>query len=168
MPETLSKMWAYFILVVMMMVGISMYMIRFETTRENEVADQTAKFVNECQTTGYIDPVNYSTFAHKIYAMGNYEIEIEHSAIRCNPTGVAGEYTRDYYSHSTQEILDEMFPGAAYDDVRYDMNEGDILTVTVTKNTSKKLDILEVLTGKKMTGRVSTRYSGMIGHSVKE
>ena len=116
MDEHISKMWSYVLLVAMMVVGVYVYLIMFDRTLENNIVDKTAKFVNECETTGMISTSNYNRFTKDIYEMGNYSIEMEYNSIKSYPkedaNGNVIGFFRDYYTYNNKQILDAMFTEA--------------------------------------------------------
>ena len=169
MTESISRMWAYVAIVIMMILGVFVYLIQFDRTIENNIVDTTMEFVNECQTTGKISTQNYSLFTKKIYRTGHYEINMEYKSLTAWPeydaAGNCTGFTMDYYSIPTDEILDAMYQNTS--NVDYEMKNGDILTVTVRRKGTTTTTIMQNIFHLDMTDTMVVRYSGEIGNSLQ-
>lgn len=169
MFESISKMWAAFTIVLLLIMGVFIYLIQFDRTIENNITDITMEFVNECQTTGKISTQNYSMFTKKIYRTGRYEIEMEYKSLTAWPeydsAGNCIGYKRDYYSIPTEDILDSMYQSTQ--NVDYAMKNGDILTVTVRRKGTTTTRVMMNLFHVDMEDTMVVRYSGEIGNSLQ-
>lgn len=164
MNESVSKMWGYLLLVLMMIISVFLFFIQFDRTIEDNITDKTMEFVNECQVTGKISATNYNIFAKSIYRMGKYEITMTHKSVKAYPTST-GEAMTDYFAHDNKEILDIMFPTAGTENVDYEMKNGDILTVTVRRHGTTSTNMIQSIFGIDFRDRLVVRYTGAIGNS---
>ena len=154
-------------IVAMMVVGVYVYLIMFDRTLENNIVDKTAKFVNECETTGMISTSNYNRFTKDIYEMGNYSIEMEYNTLTSYPkedaNGNVIGFFRDYYTYNNKQILDAMFTETENHD--YTMKTGDILTAKVRREGTTKVHLFRALFNLDLSETIIVNYSGTIGNN---
>lgn len=160
MPNAIAKFANVFIFLMVFIMSYIVLIIFMTLPFDTLVTDKTTKFVNECQTTGQIDPDNLNAYLNKIYSLG-YDVEITHGSLRSYPSS-SGEYFNDYYDHTLNEILDEMY---ATTEQPYVMKYGDELTIRVTRNQNTMTLLLNWMFHSDLSGTEITRYSGKIGNS---
>ena len=170
MSEVLSRMVAYLLFILSLVVVVLIFIARFDTVKDNAVYDKTAKFINECQTTGVIDTENYIVYCKEIYNLGSvYTIELEYDSVTEYPDlnddgSIRSEsFTTDYLVYSNDDIIAEMYPETG--DIKdYKMKNGDILTCTVTRKPTSTMRLIASVFRASVNDQLVARYSGTIGN----
>lgn len=157
--DSFAKFFSILGLCALLILAVFTYRLRWEQSVENGLLDMTTEFVNECQTTGKIDPLNYEMLARKCGTLGNYSISMEYSSIRAIPQE-DGSYTREYLTYNEDDILSYMFNSSDTENFSFEMKTGDKLTVSIIKNSTLKQNIFHL-----NNGIVFVRYSGVIGNN---
>ena len=170
MGEVLSRMAGYFLFVISLIVVVMIFLARFDTIKDNAAYDKTAKFINECQTTGVIDTANYIAFCKEIYGLGSvYTIELEYDSVTSYPdlnddgTIKSATSTTDYRVYSNDDIIAAMYPETG-DIQNYEMKNGDILTCTITREPTSTMRLIAAVFRSSVSNQLVARYSGTIGN----
>lgn len=163
-----AKVWTFIIYILIFIMGVAQFLSKTDDLIRNRITDSSTKFVNECRTTGLIDTDNFYRYCNKIYALGSYEIEIEHSSLRYYPDDENG-WRPGYYIYTMDDILSEMYPGDGRIEYDYEMKTGDSIEIKIKK--TRKTMAENILT--KIFGiyieqnELIFNYSGNVGNSGK-
>lgn len=163
MTEPYGKFLSFIILIIVAVLApLFLMSFKMETTLENYVNSRTNEFIEECQATGRIDPVNYRSFYDDIMSRGTYDVDIIYSSLQSYPDSTNG-YRDAYIAYSQQEILEVMYGGASEEALQ--MKNGDKLTVTVDGYAIAHVNGFMIwLTGQDADKTIA-RYSVTIGHT---
>lgn len=134
------------------------------------VQTSTTEFVDQARTKGVLTLDNYDAFVQEISATGNsYEIGIEIQRMDENPGKKLAQAASDkigeniYYSIYTSQIEDLLET-----DEKVNLNEGDIITVTV-KNTNQTIGQMFknffYSIGGTNTSQIEAQHSGVVTSS---
>lgn len=172
MSETLSKVISYLVFVFVLIAIVVMFLGKVDSSMEAYVKNETVEFVDECRTTGYINPDNYENYVQLISKLGSYRVKISHGAKKAyalyDGNSFTGKYTEEYVYTNLDQILQYMYPDttSGVGKVNYEMHNGDELTVTVTRAKGIFSNTFAWLAGSS-TGTDTTiiTYSGKIGNS---
>lgn len=173
--ESISRIWGYVLLILMMIGGVFIFLTQYDTTNENLIIDRTQEFVNECQVTGKIDCDNYQKFVRSIQKFGYYDVTMEYRSLRYYPEEVkqGNAYVQtwntvsDYMQYNDEEIRKAMFvtTRSGNKEMDFPMKTGDILTVVVKRQGSFTTNIFSSLFGANLKGTLVVRQTGTIGNN---
>ena len=169
MGETVSRMVAYLLVIVALLVMVMTYFARFDTIIDNNVYDKAVKFVNECQTTGVIGSDNYLIFTRAVGELGSYTITLEYDSMTAYPDlnddgSIRSETsTTDYFIYSNDEIIATMYPASGYV-TDFEMKNGDMLTCVITRKPSTVTRLIGYIFRFAPQETQVCRYTGTIGN----
>ena len=98
MPNSVGQLINILVFVFTVALAYVILILFMTIPSENAVTDATARFVNECQTTGRIDTENLREYSMTVYTQG-YQIEITHDSLKSYPDEDGG-YFDDYYGYT--------------------------------------------------------------------
>lgn len=165
MVDAFSKLIGYVLIVVASLCVVFNVIVKIDSDAENFLKDKTTDFVDECRTTGEIDPTNLRVYANTVYLIGDYDLKLEHKTKSSFSTNTSGGFITGYKTAGRDEIYEYMFPSSG-DDNSYPMKNGDMLTISLVKKSGRVGDnFISFVFHHKDNNTVVVNYGGLVGYS---
>lgn len=164
MGDSVGKIISYIVFSLSLVLAIMLFLMRIDETKDLYVKNEATNFVDICRTTGEISPSVYRDMYSDIYALGDYNISIQVNRKVVYPNN-DGTVRTEWKVVTGEIILNEMYGTGAATQNSYDMNAGDMITVSITRNSasvsSKMLTWFTQSEGD--AGMIVVKYSGTVG-----
>lgn len=164
MADAVGKILSYMLYAFTIILIVIVMLTRMDGVLDSYITNKATSFVDTCRTTGRIEPEIYEKFAQNVYSVGNYSIEISHGRKIGLWDEEENKPTVEYNEVYTSQILDYMYPDEEDVSYPYAMNNGDILSIKITKKgNGLGGSLLSVLVGNAAEPTIVVNYSGTIG-----
>ena len=165
MGDSFQRILAYLCLIFGLIIAVVLITIQSDKTIEDFVADETTDFIDECRTTGVIDPTNLRAYLTKVYKLGDFKVNLEHKTkTSFSQNGVSQSMT-GYSSTGNEGIMSCIFTDSG-DDNKYKMRNGDMIVATVTRESGGIGNrLLNFFVPHNETNEIVVQYSGLVGYS---
>lgn len=165
MGDSFQRILAYLTLIFGLIFAVVLITIQSDKTIEDFVADESTDFIDECRTTGIIDPVNLRIYLTKVYELGDFKVNLEHKTKTSFSQNGTTQSMTGYSSTGNEDIMSYIFTDVGDDNI-YKMRNGDMIVVTVTRESGgigNKL--LNFFVPHSEQNKIVVQYSGLVGYS---
>lgn len=165
MGDSVGRVMSYIVVALGIVLAVMLFMMRIDETKDGYVKNEVTNFVDVCRTTGEISPNNYRDLYSTVYGLDDYTIsmQVDRRVVYPNDDGTT---RTEWRTIKGDTILDEMYGTGSSDQESYNMKAGDMLTVSITRNSaSTSSRMLTWFTqGRGDVGMIIVKYSGTVGN----
>lgn len=180
MSGILHHLIGFFVTISFVFVLLGLILFGTDHNISSNIQKETSEFVNEVCISGKVSSKEYLDFTKKIYACGDYEIQLTCDCFRAYPckseTG-ANAYRIGTNTYGTYQVMKYMYPEPYLDsngnwiypqDRDFELTAGDSVTVTVIRKHSLASGFYIGFFHSSNSNTVITSYNNVVGYTYEE